>query len=86
MGTNTKSNFCGSVREATVWFPKNANVAAAVALAGLGFDDTEVALGAGLIMVQNFHESRATGDLGNFRFRIVEKTLPVPPAVRRSPR
>ncbi|MEM9630026.1 MAG: aspartate dehydrogenase [Pseudomonadota bacterium] len=68
--------FSGSAREAARRFPKNANVAAATALAGLGFDRTEVTLIADPHVTQNTHELRAVGDFGGFTTRLESPPLP----------
>ena len=57
-------------------YPKNANVAAAVALAGVGFDDTRVLLIADPELDENIHELRAAGDFGRFTFEIRGNALP----------
>lgn len=68
--------FSGSTREASSAYPKNANVAAAVALAGLGFDSTRVQLIADPLIDENVHEVEASGEFGQFTFRIVGRAAP----------
>jgi aspartate dehydrogenase len=70
------THFSGSAREAALAYPKNANVAAAVALSGLGMDNTQVALIADPYVTENIHEVAATGDFGKFTFRIAGQGLP----------
>jgi aspartate dehydrogenase len=75
-GTAAATHFAGSARVAATEYPKNANVAAAVALAGIGFDDTQVELIADPTISENIHEVRATGDFGSFHFEIRGNALP----------
>jgi aspartate dehydrogenase len=60
----------GTAGEAALLYPQNANVAAAVALAGLGFDATEVELVADPDAAGNIHEIEAEGEAGRFAIQL----------------
>lgn len=60
----------GTAGEAALLYPQNANVAAAVALAGLGFDKTEVELVADPAAPGNVHEIEAEGAAGRFAIQL----------------
>ena len=69
------THFEGSARKAALAYPKNANVAAAVALAGVGFDRTKVTLIADAGVTSNIHEIAAEGEFGSFQFQIMGNAL-----------
>lgn len=74
--TETATHFTGTARAAALAYPKNANVAAAVALAGIGFDETKVELIADPTITTNIHEVRVEGAFGHFAFVISGNGLP----------
>lgn len=74
--TDAAIHFEGTAREAATEYPKNANVAAAVALAGIGFDNTTAQLIADPTVTSNIHEIHASGAFGSFHFRIEGTALP----------
>ncbi len=63
----------GSAGEAALLYPQNANVAAAVALAGIGFEATEVELVADPEAPGNVHEIEAEGAAGRFAIQLAGK-------------
>ncbi|VVE10946.1 aspartate dehydrogenase [Pandoraea soli] len=69
----------GNARDAARLFPQNANVAAAIALAGVGFDRTKVVLHADPAAIGNTHRIKADGVFGNLDVSVTGKTLPSNP-------
>ena len=56
--------FSGTAREAVKYFPKNINVAATVALLGIGFDRTQVKIVLDPEATSNSHELQIEGNFG----------------------
>jgi aspartate dehydrogenase len=66
----------GSARQAALDFPRNANVVAAVALAGIGFDLTRVRLMVDPDATGNRHLLEARGAFGEISASVLARTLP----------
>ncbi|QHE87390.1 aspartate dehydrogenase [Hydrogenophaga sp. BPS33] len=71
--------FEGSARQAARDFPRNANVAATVALATLGLDHTRVELWADPGVTENRHEVEAWGEAGHLLLRLDNRPDPQNP-------
>jgi aspartate dehydrogenase len=71
--------FRGTAREAAMQFPKNANVAATIALASLGLDRTHVQLGSDPHVRGPLGLIEAEGEFGRLSFEILALASPTNP-------
>ena len=74
-----------SAREVALALPQNSNVAAAVALAGLGFDRTQVTVIADPAVARNTVEVKALGRFGSFSLHIENQPSPSNPKTSITP-
>lgn len=76
--TAAREVFRGSARQAAQQFPEFLNVAAAVALASRGFDQTEVRVVADPAVKHSLHQFEAEGAFGVLRFEIENAPISLP--------
>jgi aspartate dehydrogenase len=68
--------FLGPAREGVPYFPQNVNIAAVLAMAGIGFDRTLLKVVADPALTRNTHTIRVSGRSG--RFSMVLENVPSP--------
>ena len=66
----------GPARDCVKKFPQNINIAAALSLAGVGFDETQIRIMADPTIVHNTHEIECKGEVG--RFSVTLENVPDP--------